>query len=72
MSNRERQDTPSWYGKHDNPHHDGLRAHQRKIASMEEELFEYTGVKGKHISLPKGKLSQREILELTESFELPT
>ena len=69
---RPEQEQPEWYGKHDNPHHDGLRAHQRKIASMEEELFEYTGVKGKHISLPKGKLSQREILELTESFELPT
>lgn len=60
---------PEWYGKHDNPHHAGLRSHQRRIAQMENELFEYTGVKGKHFSLQRGKLRPSE---LTEGFEPPT
>lgn len=72
MGNRERQDTPFWYGKHDNPHHDGMTAHLRKIASAEDALSEATGVKGKHASLGLRKLTPRDILELTESIELPT
>lgn len=58
MTNSE---TPLWYGKHDNPHHSGMRSHLRKIATCDEELEEYTGLKGKHIS-PKGQ-SQREIVK---------
>ena len=60
---------PEWYGKHDNPHHEGKRAELRRIAQMEDELFEYTGVKGKHFPLQRGKLKP---LELTEGFEPPT
>jgi len=65
---------PFWYGKHDNLHHDGMRAHLRKIASAEEDLFETTGIKGKkRITLRQGKLSTQEILfELMEGIEPST
>jgi hypothetical protein len=59
MANTE---VPLWYGKHDNPHHSGMRSHLKRIASCEEELEEYTGLKGKHIS-PRGQ-SQREIIKV--------
>jgi len=59
MTNSE---VPIWYGKHDNPHHVGKACHLKRIATCEDQLEEYTGLRGNHIS-PKSKLSQREILK---------
>lgn len=47
------KEVPEWYGGHDNPHHAGMRSHQRRIAAAEAELEEWTGVKGNKVRLPK-------------------
>jgi len=53
---------PSWYGKHDNPHHEGRTAMLKKITTCEEEVQEITGTRAKHYS-PRGQ-SQREIIKV--------
>lgn len=65
---------PEWYGKHDNPHHEGKRAQLRKIAKMEDELFEYTGIRGKHFSSQQGRLKPPKLTtsELMEGIEPST